>query len=496
MTPEQLKASILQYAVQGRLVEQRAEEGTAEELYQQIQDEKQNLIKEGKISKGKPLTSIVENEIPFDIPESWKWVRLPEIGATSLGKTLNKGTDVGEEVPYLCSINVYWDGINLDKVKKAKFTEIDKEKYLLQKGDLLVCEGGEVGRCAVWDNDIEMYYQNALHCIRFYGELNPHYFKYCFELYNHNRILENASKGMTIKHLVQGALYSIPFPLPPLTEQKRIVTKIEELLPFVDRYAVAYDKLEAFNTKFPIDMKKSILQYAIRGKLVEQIAEDGTGEVLYDKIKNEKQDLIKNGKIKKEKPLPEISDDEIPFDIPETWKWVRLDDIVRKSIKRGKSPTYTPESGTLVFAQKCNTKAGGINLELALFLDESKLGKYPEEEFMRDGDIVINSTGNGTLGRVGIYRKADNPRQLPVVPDSHVTVIRANTSVSVDYVYYVLKYYQPYMEKLGTGSTNQTELSANTVRALLFPLPPLAEQERIALRLGELLPFCDRLIKK
>lgn len=233
--PEDMKKSILQYAIQGKLVEQRPEEGTGEELYRQIQAEKQRLIKEGKIKKEKSLPEIAEDEIPFDIPDSWKWVRLPEIGTSSLGKTLNKGLDIGNEVPYLCSINVYWDGINLNQIKTAKFSAADMEKYLLRRGDLLICEGGDVGRSAVWDRDIEMYYQNALHCVRFFGSINPYYFKYCLELYKYNRILENASKGMTIKHLVQGALYSIPFPLPPLDEQNRIVAKLEEILPLCER---------------------------------------------------------------------------------------------------------------------------------------------------------------------------------------------------------------------------------------------------------------------
>ena len=242
----------------------------------------------------------------------------------------------------------------------------------------------------------------------------------------------------------------------------------------------------------PQELKNSILQLAIQGKLVEQRPEEGTAEELYKQIQAEKQSLIKAGKIKRENPLPEITEDEMPFDVPEIWMWVRLDDLVVKEIKRGKSPTYAPQSSTLVFAQKCNTKAGYIDLSLSLFLDDAKLSKYPESEFMRDKDIVINSTGNGTLGRVGIYRDSDNPRQIPIVPDSHVTVIRVSHAVSTEYVFYGLKYYQPYMEKLGSGSTNQTELSANTVKALLFPLPPLAEQKRIVARIEELLPLIDR----
>lgn len=243
----------------------------------------------------------------------------------------------------------------------------------------------------------------------------------------------------------------------------------------------------------PQELKNSILQLAIQGKLVEQRAEEGTAEELYQQIQEEKQRLIAEKKIKKEKPLSEITDDEIPFDIPDSWKWVRLNDIVIKTIKRGKSPTYATKSNTLVFAQKCNTKAGQIDLSLAQYLNEEKLDKYSYDEFMTDCDIIINSTGNGTLGRVGIYHNQDNPNNYKIVPDSHVTVIRANSFTSVLFVFYALKYYQPYMEKLGSGSTNQTELSAGTIKNLLFPLPPLAEQKRIVEKLEQMLPLCERL---
>ncbi len=262
----------------------------------------------------------------------------------------------------------------------------------------------------------------------------------------------------------------------------------------------------------PQELKNSILQLAIQGKLVEQRADEGTGKELLEKIFAEKNAEGAKGKGMKltrrrgvceenktsalsASPREEIPDDEKPFDIPESWEWVRLEDLVIKDIKRGKSPTYTQKSGTLVFAQKCNTKAGVINLSLALFLDEAKLSKYPESEFMRDCDIVINSTGNGTLGRVGIYRDSDNPNKLPVVPDSHVTVIRVGEKVSVEYVFYGLKHYQPLLEKLCSGSTNQTELSASTVKSLLFPLPPLAEQKRIVAKIEELMPLVDRYEK-
>ncbi len=242
----------------------------------------------------------------------------------------------------------------------------------------------------------------------------------------------------------------------------------------------------------PQELKNSILQWAIQGKLVEQRPEEGTAEELYWQIQAEKQRLIKEGKIKKEKPLPEIAEEEKPFKIPESWKWVYLDDIVQKNIKRGKSPKYTISSTTLVFAQKCNTKAGKIDMELAQYLDESVLIKYPNIEFLYDQDIVVNSTGAGTLGRIGIFKNTDNPRNLSIVPDSHITVIRANNSVHQPYIFYCLKSYQSFLESKGDGSTKQKELKPDILRKLLIPLPPLAEQKRIVAKIEELLPYIDR----
>ena len=235
MTPQELKNSILQLAIQGKLVEQRPEEGTAEELFARIQEEKQRLIKAGKIKKEKPLPEITEDEKPFDIPESWMWVHLNYIASSSLGKTLDKAKNTGDLRPYLCSINVYWNGISLKKVKEARFEEAELSKYLLQKGDLLICEGGDVGRSSVWEYDSTMYYQNALHRVRFYQNINPYFYKYLIECYKGIGVIDRFSKGVTIKHLVQNSLNAMWLPLPPLAEQKRIVEKLEQLLPLCEQ---------------------------------------------------------------------------------------------------------------------------------------------------------------------------------------------------------------------------------------------------------------------
>ena len=244
-----LKKSILQEAIQGKLVPQIAEEGTAKELLDQIKAEKQELVKEGKLKKsalndsvifrgddnkyyekiGKKCLDITE-EIPFEIPASWAWCHLNDIAESDLGKTMNKGQNSGELVPYLCSINVYWNKIDLSKIKQAQFTEIELAKYLLQKNDLLICEGGDIGRAAIWDINETMYYQNALHRVRFYGKIFPKFFLYILSLYKALGLLDKKSKGMTIKHFTKTALNSIVIPLPPLLEQKRIIEKIEQLM--------------------------------------------------------------------------------------------------------------------------------------------------------------------------------------------------------------------------------------------------------------------------
>lgn len=296
-----------------------------------------------KVGKNEPVC--IADEVPFDIPESWEWVTLKQIAVTALGKTLDKSKNIGEYRPYLCSINVYWTGIDLSTVKQARFEDSELSKYQLNKGDLLICEGGDVGRSAVWDRDEEMYYQNALHRVRFYGNIEPRFFQLLMESYKGAKILDNYSKGMTIKHLVQNSLNSIYFPLPPLAEQRRIVEKIKQLTPYLKKYGSVETTLSNLNLAFPDDLKKSILQYAVQGKLVPQDPADEPASVLLERIRTEKEKLIKAGKIKRDKHesvifrrdnsyyekvdgIERCIDDELPFEIPKSWEWVRFFSVV------------------------------------------------------------------------------------------------------------------------------------------------------------------------
>lgn len=472
MTPQELKSSILQLAIQGKLVEQRPEEGTANDLLDSLPKLK------------KTAEPFDDENIPFEIPESWTWVHLNQIAESSLGKTMDKAKNTGTPQPYLCSINVYWDGVSLEKVKEALFEESELSKYLLQKGDLLICEGGDVGRCAIWDRDEVMYYQNALHRVRFYGEIVPSFYLYVLHLYKGIGIINEYCKGVTIKHLVQNALYAMPLPLPPVAEQKRIVAKIEELLPYIDHYEKAWNRLEDFNRRFPADMQKSILQMAIQGKLVEQRPEEGTGKELYQQIQAEKQALIKAGKIKKEKPLPEIAEDEVPFEIPERWKWVRLPSVSSSCL--GKMLDRQKNSGTLMpYLRNINVRWGSFDLTDLL---EMKFEDVEDDRFLiRKNDLVMCE--GGEPGRCAIWTQ-----DTPIHFQKACHRIRFAQSLNVAFFYHVFCLYASngIFSNLYTGTTIK-HLTGQSLDRVVVPLPPLAEQKRIVARLEEILPLCERL---
>ena len=461
MTPRELKNSILQLAIQGKLVEQRPEEGTAAELYRQIQAEKQALIKAGKLKKEKPLPEITEDEVPFDIPESWIWVHLNQIAESGLGKTLDKTKNTGELCPYLCSINVYWTGISLESVKKAKFTEEDKVKYRLRRGDLLICEGGDVGRSAIWDSDEEMYYQNALHRVRFYGGLLSTYFRFVIECY----------KG-------QNSLYAMWLPLPPLVEQKRIVAKIEELLPLIDRYEAAWSRLEDFNKRFPGDMQKSILQMAIQGKLVEQRPEEGTGEELYKRLKKHHSGL-KLGK-------DELDYSSMDYEIPDTWKMVELNQLFDFVDYRGKTPNKTTEGIFLITAS--NIRQGYMDYTRKEYISLEEYQGRQSRGITQKGDLLFTTEapmGNAALSDLDVC--SCGQRIITFKPYEEETAIPAL------YMFFILS--PPFQSQLLDNCTGTTAkgIKADKLKHFLIPLPPLAEQKRIVARLEELLPLCERL---
>ena len=507
MTAQQLKNSILQMAVQGKLVPQDPNDEPASVLLERIRAEKERLIKEKKIKREKNPSVIFKgadntpyekidgevrslaDEVPFDIPDSWEWVTLQTIATSSLGKTLDKAKNKGNLKPYLCSINVYWDGIDLTTVKEARLEENELPKYLLRPGDLLICEGGDVGRSAVWESTQEMYYQNALHRVRFYGGINPHYFQLLLECYKGNQILDAYSKGMTIKHLVQTALNTIVFPLPPLSEQNRIVNAAKRLLPYLHSYDKAEQKLTALNTGFPEALKKSILQEAVQGKLVPQDPSDEPAEALLERIRAEKQRLIKEGKIKKNKHESVIFrrdnshyekrgseevciDDEIPFEIPESWAWARLSSF--GVFSSGKTPSMSnPQfwNGNVPWVTSKDMKRPVIT-DSEMHISElaaATMQLYPA------GTLLL-------VARSGILK-----RLLPLCKlgiDSTINQdIKAFSLYDIklsEWLFYGIKAFEPFiLKELVKSVTTVESLKFDEFAAMLIPVPPLSEQRRI-----------------
>ena len=468
MTPEQLKASILQYAIQGMLVEQRPEEGTGEELYRQIQAEKQRLIKEGKIKKEKALSEIAEDEIPFDIPESWKWVRIGQIFNLQAGKNIT-ASDIYEEVSsehrYLCYGGNGVRGYVSDFNREGHYALIGRQGALC--GNINVAEG-------------QFYATEHAVVVDHFNQTDVVWSAWFLKALNLNQYATaTAQPGLAVANIVK-----VLIPLPPLAEQKRIVTKIEELLPYVDRYAAAYEKLEQFNAKFPEDMKKSILQYAIQGKLVEQRPEEGTGAELYQQIQTEKQRLIKAGKLKKEKPLVEIAEDEIPFDIPESWRWCRLADVIDVRDGTHDSPKYGPAGIPLVTSK--NLVNGVIDYSNVKYITQEDADKINTRSMVNDDDILFAMIGS--IGNPVLVKK---DREFCI---KNMALFKrfANTDISMRYVYWFLFYAQYKLKKEASGGV-QSFISLSRFREYLMPLPPLDEQNRIVAKLEEILPLCERL---
>ncbi len=351
MTPQELKNSILQFAIQGKLVEQRPEEGTGEELFQQIQVEKQRLVKAGKIKKEKPLPEITEEEQLFEIPESWIWVRLGSIVHYTMGKTPPRAESQwwGQGVPWVSIADMPENG-HIQQTKEAVTDNAISEIFggnLSKAGTLLMSFKLTVGRVSILD--VDAVHNEAIISIYPLYDNEDILQQYLFEILpfvSQFGESKNAIKGKTLNRT---SISNMLIALPPLAEQKRIVAKIKELQPYLDRYEKAWGRLEAFNKHFPDDMRKSILQLAIQGKLVEQRPEEGTGEELYQQIQAEKQRLTRDGKTKKEKPLPEIAEEEKPFEIPESWKWVPVGDVC-VNIQYGSAQKSCPTGKMAVLA--------------------------------------------------------------------------------------------------------------------------------------------------
>ena len=435
----------------------------------------------------------IEDEIPFEVSEGWEWSRLNSIVDVRDG-THDTPTYVDKGIPLITSKNLVEGGIDYSNVKyiSEKDAISINERSGVNIGDILFAMIGTIGNPSMVTEDILISIKNvALFKFTFSKNLSNHFVMYFLDYAQED--MKNKPSGGLQPFVSLNFLRTYLVPVPPVEEQQRIVSILADSINKIRNIDVLKNELTASIEK----AKSKILDLAIRGKLVPQNPNDEPASVLLEHIHSEKEELIKQGKIKRDKKESVIFkgddnsyyekidgevfciDEEIPYDIPDTWTWMRLENCCVKEIRRGKSPKYTENSTVLVFAQKCNTKYNGIDVSLAQHLDEAILKRYPSDEYMQDGDVVINSTGTGTLGRVGIYRNTDNTTSLSIVPDSHVTVIRGFSCISSHYLYAFMKAHQSELEKKGEGSTNQKELKPLTLKEMLIAIPPLSEQKRI-----------------
>lgn len=512
-----LRKAILQAAITGQLVSTTENtEQTGKELLDTIIEERnkkaladwQELLKTNpKAKKPAPIvaSAIAEEETPFEIPETWCWCRLGEIIDIRDG-THDSPKYVTSGIPLITSKNIsngYIDFSKVDYLSDADAKKINARSYV-NDGDILFAMIGSIGNPVIVKKDKEFCIKNvALFKNEFKNYLNNKFLFYFF-VFIQDRLKKIAAGGVQ-SFIALSVFRKLSFPLPPLAVQNAIVAKLGQVLPLVDAYENAVAQKEELKVLIKDKIKKAILQEAVTGKITQswrQVTKiTQTGKELLDNIIEErnkkaladwKETLKTNPKAKKPSPIvaSKITEEEIPFEIPETWCWCRLGEIC-KEIKRGKSPKYTVKSDYLAFAQKCNVKTGGIDLGLALYLDDKTIGRYSKDDNLIQGDVVINSTGGGTMGRVGYYETKVPEGIKGVYPDSHVTVIRSIGNINQRFLYYVLKHNQPSLEDCGTGSTNQTELKPAVLSNLVVPLPPLAEQQAIVQKLEELLPLCQ-----
>lgn len=496
MNAQDLKNSILQLAIQGKLVKQRKEEGTAKELLENIEAKKKQLIKEGKIKKEKKLPEITDNEVLFDIPESWLWTRISNIADMYTGNSISKSAkeikySKGKDgYDYIGTKDVNFDyTIDYDNGIKIPFEE-EKFRKSFKDSVLMCIEGGSAGR-KIGILDKTVCFGNKLCSFNLiYGE--PRFLYYYLQSPIFFQTFRDEMSGI-IGGVGITKIKSIVIPLPPLEEQKRIVAKIEELIPYVDKYDLAYSEVEKLNKKFPEDMQKSILQYAIQGKLVEQREEDGTAEELYTQFQEEKKKMIKEGTIKNTKELPEITEQEIPFDIPENWKWVYLNDISFVTKLAGFEYTKHLANAILPQGEIPIVRAKNIKPNKFMENEEEFITTELSEKLSRcalDTRCVLMTFIGAGIGESAIF---ENHRRNHLAPN--VAKIVPYLDINNYLLYYLMSYSGRREIFKFMKRTAQPSLSMETIRKIIVPLPPLEVQKRIVEKIEELLPFAKQLVK-
>ena len=514
MNGKQLKNSILQWAIQGKLVPQDPNDEPASVLLEKIRQEKERLIKEKKIKRDKNASIIyrgednsyyekmlatgevkcIDEEIPFDVPNGWEWTRIGNIFNHTSGKqqsSSNKGG--GTPQKFITTSNLYWGHFILENVKVMNFTDEEIKTCSATKGDLLVCEGGAgYGRSAIWNEDYDICLQNHVHRLRpCVSGICEYVYHFIYLLKESNNL---ASVGTAMPGLSANRLKGLLLPFPPLSEQRRIVAKLAELLPQIEKYNNVQNKLDELNTTIKDCLKKSILQEAIQGKLVPQLAEEGRAQELLEQIKAEKRKLVKEGKLKKSTLSDSVIfrgddnkyytiirnekiciHDEIPFDIPGTWEWCRLGTLF--SHCTGKALNASNLKGQLM------TYITTSNL----YWDRFELGNIKQMRFTNEeiekctatfGDLLVCEGGD--VGRAAIW---NYPYDIRI--QNHIHKLRAYKQLCTKFFFWVFYFYKATGIIGGKGIGIQG-LSSKALDNILIPLPPLKEQQRIVAQIEKL----------
>ena len=461
-------------------------------LLERIRAEKERLIKEGKIKKSKASkTSDTPHyeQVPFEVPSSWKWCNLEDICVfLSRGKSPKYSEDDRTYPVFAQKCNLKDGGISLEQARFLDPSTINKwnEVYKLQTGDVLVNSTGTgtVGRTRLFDATCLGNYpfvvpDSHVSVIRTSSQINSKFvFAYISSKFIQQYLEDNLAGSTNQKELYIGVLSNLQVPIPSYSEQERIVTEIERWFALIDQ--IEQGKVDLQTT---IKQAKSkILDLAIHGKLVPQNPADEPASELLKRINPKAEFACDNGQYGK---------------IPQGWCICKLRDLC-SFLSRGKSPKYSDDDRTYpVFAQKCNLKDGGISLEQARFLDPSTINKWNEVYKLQTGDVLVNSTGTGTVGRTRLFNTNYLGNYPFVVPDSHVSVIRVSKSICPQYIYAYISSdsIQQYMEDNLAGSTNQKELYIGVLENMKIFLPPLTEQHRIVSKIEELFSSLDNIQK-
>lgn len=468
MTAQDLKNSILQLAVQGKLVPQDLSDEPASELLKRIEAEKSVALKAGTIKKDKNLPALAEEEIPHDIPSNWSWMRLGELCQLLDGEKLSN-----VKYPYLEA--KYLRG-------KISATFLNSGKFVKKDTRLILVDGENSGEVFLATED--GYMGSTFKVLYIPTVVYAPYVLYFLLL--KKQLFRNRKTGAAIPHLNKELFFTLPIPIPPLAEQKRIVAKIEELMPLAEEYGKTEERIKALNAEFPDKLRKSILQQAVQGKLTERDPSDEPASELLKRIRAEKAKLIAEGKIKKEKPLPAITDEEKPFDIPDTWEWVRLTDVGEvsrgKSKHRPRNDRVLYDGGIYPLIQTGDVARSNGKIEnCTAFYNDFGLA---QSRMWDKGTLCMTIAAN--IADVGILEFD------ACFPDSVVGFNAFKPMVSNKYFLYMLMAYQNVLDSMATKSA-QKNINLEIIQSLAYPLPPLAEQERIVSRVEELLAACDGL---